>query len=68
MQSSAVAVLLPIQHAPEDDFGELHDELPQLLVLFKQRIQLQTIRVGSRCGRIERAVAVSIRRMHASHG
>jgi hypothetical protein len=63
-----VGGLLPIQHVPENDFRELHDKLPQLLVFFQERIQVQMIDVRSKRGRVALTVAVAIRRVHACHG
>lgn len=63
-----VGALLPIQHVPDDDFGELHDKLPQLLVFFQERIQVQMIDARSKRWRVDLTVAVAIRRVHACHG
>jgi len=61
-----VGALLPIQNVPDHDFGELHDQLPQLLVFFQERIQVRMIDVGSTRVRVE--LTVAIRRVHACHG
>jgi hypothetical protein len=60
--------LLPIQHVPDDDFRELHDKLPQLLVFLQERVQVQMTDVRSKRGRVDLTVALAIRRVHACHG
>jgi hypothetical protein len=63
----AKAALLPIQHIPDDDLGELHDQLPQLSVFFKERIDVQTMGVRSRRCSLSLTVGVPSRQVHA-HG
>jgi hypothetical protein len=66
-RSNAKWRLLPIQNILDDDLGELHHQLPQLLVFSNERVHVKMMHVGSGCRRVDLAALAAIRQVRISH-